>query len=245
MRYFITATVLIGAVAAQTTSDVVSCIESAIANGDTSFSDCDGKSAQDCACSNSDAFSALSNSTEACTGIDLSKLTDSLCADTSSREATPFRHASAPMERVQAPNAHMNMNEKRAYAPAEPAMPRVVYVTETRTECSCKATPTPSDPMAHISQIPVDVPASSSMGAMMAASSGAMPSASYSHGMMVNAASSSVVFGSQASAATPSPSGVDANRFNSFQGAGTKSVSVHGGVAALGVAAVMALMAAL
>jgi hypothetical protein len=96
--------------------------------------------------------------------------------------------------------------------------------------------------MAHISQIPVDVPASSSMGAMMAASSGAVPSASYSHGMKVNAASSSVVFGSQA---TPSPSGVDANRFNSFQGAGVKSVSVHGGVAALGVAAVMALMAAL
>jgi hypothetical protein len=97
--------------------------------------------------------------------------------------------------------------------------------------------------MARISQIPVNVPASSSMSGMMAGSSAA-PSASYSHGMMVNAASS-VVFGSRASAATPSPSGVDANRFSSFQGAGAKSVSVHGGVAALGVAAVMALMAAL
>lgn len=133
------------------------------------------------------------------------------------------------------------MNMERAYAPAEPAIPRVVYVTETRTDCSCKTTPAS---MARVSQIPVNVPASSSMSGMMAGSSAA-PSASYSHGMMVKAASSSVVFGSQASAATPSPSGVDANRFSSFQGAGAKSVSVHGGVAALGVAAVMALMAAL
>ncbi|KAJ5749217.1 uncharacterized protein N7511_010913 [Penicillium nucicola] len=244
MRHFITASVLIGAAAAQSASDIMSCVESAIGNADTSsFTDCDGKTAQECACSNSDEFASLSSSTDACSGIDLSTLTDSLCPATSSRVATPFRHAGAPMERVAAPNAHTNMNSKRAYAPAEPAMPRVVYVTETRTECSCKATPAPNAHMAHISQIPVQVPASSSMGAMMAASSGAVPSsASYSHGMMVNAASSSAVFGSQAS---PSPSGVDANRFNSFQGVGAKSVSVHGGVAAVGVAAVMALMAAL
>ncbi|KAJ6018794.1 hypothetical protein N7499_010024 [Penicillium canescens] len=252
MRHFIAASVIIGAAVAQTAKDIIACAEAAISNGDTySFSNCDGKSAQDCFCSNSDAISSLSPSTaSACSGIDINTLIDSLCPSNStststaaSREThtTPFRHASKPMERVQAPNAHMNMNMERAYAPAEPAVPRVVYVTETRTDCSCKTTPAS---MAHVSQIPVNVPASSSMSGMIAASSAA-PSASYSHGMMVNAASSSVVFGSQASAATPSPSGVDANRFSSFQGAGAKSVSVHGGVAALGVAAVMALMAAL
>lgn len=130
-------------------------------------------------------------------------------------------------------------HNKRAYRPSsdDMATPRVVYVTETRTECSCKSTPA-LDPM-HFSQIPVDVPMSSSMGAMMAAST---PASSY--GAMM-AASSSVIFGSQMSAATPSPSGASANRFHTFQGAAPKTSAVQGGIAALGVAAVMGLMIAL
>lgn len=130
-------------------------------------------------------------------------------------------------------------NMKRAYSPdgeAEMPEPRVVYVTETRTECSCKTTPAP----AHISQIPVDVPVSSSMIGMLAASSPV-----YSHGVLVGASSSSVLYGSQASAATPGPSGADPNRFSPFQGAAPQVSAAHGGIAALGVAAVMGLMIAL
>ena len=141
-------------------------------------------------------------------------------------------------------DAHM----KRAFAPqaeapasAANAVPRVVYVTETKTDCSCKSTSAPYAHMAHVSQIPVSVPASSSYMAGMAASS---TPASYSHGLM-GAASSSVLFGSQASAATPSPSGADPNRYSPFQGAAAPGASVHTGVAAVGVAAVMAFMAAL
>jgi hypothetical protein len=103
----------------------------------------------------------------------------------------------------------------------------------------------------HISQIPVDVPMSSSMGAMTAASSpvsynGAMMAASspasYNGAMM---ATSSVIFGSQMSAATPTPSGASPNRFHTFQGAAPKTNAIQGGIAALGVAAVMGLMIAL
>jgi hypothetical protein len=138
-------------------------------------------------------------------------------------------------------------NMKRAFAPqveansAAPAVPRVVYVTETKTDCSCKSTPAPNAHMAHISQIPVDVPASSSSMFGMAAAS---TPARYSHGLM-GAATSSVLFGSQASAATPSPSGADAHRFSAFQGAAAPGASVNTGAAAVGVAAVMAFMAAL
>lgn len=131
---------------------------------------------------------------------------------------------------------------KRAYSPSsetEPQMPepRVVYVTktETHTACSCKTTPAP----AHISQIPVDVPVSSSMIGMLAASSPV-----YSNGVLIPA-SSSVLFGSSASAATPSPSGADPNRFSPFQGAAPQVSAAHSGIAALGVAAIMGLMIAL
>jgi hypothetical protein len=142
---------------------------------------------------------------------------------------------------------------KRAFAPvadadaasAAAAVPRVVYVTETKTDCSCKSTPAPYA-KAHVSQIPVDVPASSSyMGGMMAAST----PASYAHGIMGAAATpasySHGIMGAASSAATPSPSGADPHRFSPFQGAAPGGVSVHGGVAAVGVAAVMAFMAAL
>lgn len=132
---------------------------------------------------------------------------------------------------------------KRAYSPsseteAEMPEPRVVYVTktETHTACGCKTTPAP----AHISQIPVDVPVSSSMIGMLAASSPV-----YSNGIYIPASSSSVLFGSQASAATPAPSGADPNRFSPFQGAAPRVSAAHGGIAALGVAAVMGLMIAL
>lgn len=77
------------------------------------------------------------------------------------------------------------------------------------------------------------------MGAMLAASSPAM-----SNGVMVGASSSSVLFGSQMSA-TPTPSGASPNRFNAFQGAAPAVNAAQGGVAALGVAAVMGLMIAL
>lgn len=173
----------------------------------------------------------------------MNDLDASLCGS-SNKMAAPARHASRPME--PASDMHMGMmdHNERAYspdmaapAPAAPAVPRVVYVTETKTECSCKSTPA-LDPMHHISQIPVDVPASSSMGGMAAASSPAS-----THGVMVGASSSSVIFGSQMSA-TPTPSGASANRFNAFQGAAPKANAV-GGVAALGVAAIMGLMVAL
>jgi hypothetical protein len=165
---------------------------------------------------------------------DLTSLISTACADTStSSAAAPARHASKPME----PASGFEHN-KRAYRPSsdDMAAPRVVYVTETRTEYSCKSTPA-LDPM-HISQIPVHVPMSSSMGAMMAASTPAS-----SNGVMMGA--SSVIFGSQMSAATPTPSGASGNRFHTFQGAAPKTNAVQGGIAALGVAAVMGLMIAL
>lgn len=133
----------------------------------------------------------------------------------------------------------MVLADKRAYAP-EPA-PRVVYVT--KTDCSCKSTPV-AEKLQHVSQIPVNVPASSSLASVAAASS---TPADREHGLMGGAASSSVVFGPQASGATPSarPSGVDPTRFSPFQGAAAAGASVNGRVAVLGVAAVMAVMVAL
>ena len=136
--------------------------------------------------------------------------------------------------------------KKRAFAPAPApeqeagaeaeAVPHVVYVTETRTECSCKSTPAVERPM-HISQIPVDVPASS----VAVASS---TPASRQYGLMGGAASSSVIFGPQATSSAV-PSGVDPTGFSPFKGAAAAGASVHGGVAVLGVAAVMAVVVAL
>jgi hypothetical protein len=133
------------------------------------------------------------------------------------------------------------MADKRAYAPE--TAPRVVYVTKTRTDCSCKSTPVVEKPL-HVSQIPVDIPASSSLASVAAASS---TPAGREHGLIGGAASSSVVFGPQASGATPSaqPSGVDPTRFSPYQGAAAPGPSVNGGLAGLGVAAVMAVMVAL
>ncbi|KAJ5692864.1 hypothetical protein N7462_002287 [Penicillium macrosclerotiorum] len=241
MRSFLAA-LLIAGVTAQTTSDYLACAEAALDGIDTSkFSDCTDLSSTECVCANKDAITDLSDSAKAAckdAGVDLSKLSSSMCSD-SDTSTSPARHASKPMEPA---TGFGVMAHKRAYRPEEPALvetaaPRVIYVTETRTECSCKSTPFPHDPM-HVSQIPVDVPMSSSMGAMVAASSPA-----YSNGIMVGA-SSSAMFGSQMSAATPTPSGASANRFNTFKGAAPKTNAV-GGVAAVAVAAVLGLMVAL
>ncbi|KAJ6005091.1 hypothetical protein N7540_012890 [Penicillium herquei] len=244
MRSFIAIAILIAGVTAQTTSDYLKCAEAAFDGIDVStLEDCSNKSSTDCLCSNSDALSKISDSAaKACSdaGVDLDNLQSAVCS--SDREAAPARHASNPME--PASNMHMNMHMadgKRAYAPpapAEAAAPRVIYVTETKTECGCRATPSAFDP-SHLSQIPVDVPASSSMAPMGAASTPV-----YSHGILVGAASSSRAFGSQM-AATPTPSGASANRFNTFKGAASQVDAARGGIAALGVAAVMGLVIAL
>ena len=155
----------------------------------------------------------------------------SLCSASGNKVAAPARHASRPMQ--PADDLHM-----RAYSPSEDVdatQPRVMTVTVTES-CACKATPSAS---MHVSQIPVHVPvSSSSMGSMAAASS-----PSWSHGVMVGASSTSAIYNSMM--ATPTPSGASANRFNTFQGAAPQVSAAHGGVAALGVAAVMGLMIAL
>ncbi|KOS46610.1 hypothetical protein ACN38_g2369 [Penicillium nordicum] len=231
MRYFITASVLVTGALSQSTDDYLKCASAAIGSIDPStFTTCTDKTSQECFCANKSALETLTASTvPACAGLDLSTISSTLCP--SEREATPARHASKPME----------MADKRAYVP-EPA-PRVVYVTKTRSDCSCKSTPVVENPL-HVSQISVDVPASSSLASVAAASS---TPAGREHGLMGGAASSSVAFGPQASGATPSarPSGVDPTRFSPFQGAAAVGPSVNGGVAVLGVAAVMAVMVAL
>ena len=172
----------------------------------------------------------------------MSSLSSYLCPN-SDNVAAPARHASRPME--PAKGMHMDMeHSKRAYAPPSPAgadMPRVVYVTETRTDCTCKSTPAPFHPM-HVSQIPVDVPMSS-MATMPA-----MSSMGYSHGVMYAAPSSSALYGSYSRSqmsARPTPSGASPNRFNTFEGAAPKASAVQSGIAAIGIAAVMGLMVAL
>ncbi|CAG8908407.1 unnamed protein product [Penicillium egyptiacum] len=230
MRYFITASILAAGALTQSTEDYLKCASAALSDIDTSsFTSCTDKTSQDCFCANKSAIETLTSSDPACAGLDLSTLTSTLCD--SSKETTPARHASRPMQPA----------NKRAFAP-EAAAPRVVYVTKTRTDCSCKSTSVAERPM-HVSQIPVDIPASSSMASMVAVST----PAGREHGLMGGAASSSALFGPQASGATPSavPSGVDPTRFSPFQGAAAAGVSVHGGVAMLGVAAVMAVMVAL
>ncbi|KAJ5092868.1 hypothetical protein N7456_008729 [Penicillium angulare] len=242
MRSFIAAAILIAGVTAQSTDDYLKCAESALSGIDTStLSDCSDKSSKDCLCDNPDAISKISDAaTEACgdAGIDVADLQKSLCS--SSRVAAPARHASNPM--MPANMNAMHMSGERAYAPpaaAEAAAPRVIYVTETKTECGCKATPAPAFDPKHLSHIPVNVPTSSSMGPMASMSAPPM----YSNGILVGASSSSRVFGAQMSA-TPTPSGASANRFNAFEGAAPKVSAIHG-FAAAGVAAVMGFMVAL
>ncbi|CAG7944501.1 unnamed protein product [Penicillium nalgiovense] len=222
MRYFITGSILVAGALAQSTEDYLKCASAAIGSIDTStFTSCKDKTSQECFCANKSALEALTaSSAPACTGLDLSTLASTLC-NTDSDEPEPARHASKPMQPA----------NKRAEA-----APRVVYVTETRTDCSCKNTPVPERPV-HISQIPVDIPASSSMASMASSTPGR------GHGLMGGAASS---FGSKVSGPTASavPSGVDPTRFSPFQGAAA-AVEVHAGVAVLGVAAVMAVMVAL
>ncbi|KAJ6143861.1 hypothetical protein N7471_003314 [Penicillium samsonianum] len=232
MRFFITASVLAAGALAQSVEDYIKCATAAIGSIDTSkFTSCSSKTSQECFCANKSALETLKNSSDpACAGLNLSTLTSSLCDSphNATTTATPARHASKPMEPA----------NKRAFAPV-PIVPRVVYVTETRTDCTCKSTPVPEKSL-HISQIPVHIPASSSVASVAASST----PAGWKHGLMGGAASSSVLFGPQASEAMPSagPSGVDPTR---FKGAAAAGASVHGGVAALGFAAVMAVMAAL
>lgn len=192
----------------------------------------------------------------------MTDLEASLCGS-SNGMAAPARHASKPMEPAMNLGldnmAHLDTEDhlaarayspsmsdddmSQAHAPHREAAPATIYVT--KTECGCKATPAMNPKhmskmhMGHMSQIPVDVP-TSSMGAMHAATSPAM----MSNGVMVGASSSSVLFGSQM-AATPTPSGASAQRFNAFQGAAPALSAAQGGAAALGVAAVMGLMIAL
>ncbi|KAJ5644997.1 hypothetical protein N7507_011008 [Penicillium longicatenatum] len=246
MRSFIAAALLVAGVAAQTTlGDIDACANAILDDIDVATMEaCSNKSNTDCICSTdlSDKISdkAIATCTEA--GINPDDLKSTVCSTSKSRVAAPARHASKPME--PASNLEMDMaGAKRAYAPpiaehgaAEPAVPRVIYVTETKTECGCKPSATPFDP-SHLSQIPVQVPASSSMGGMAAASAPA-----YSDGVVVGASSASWPFGSHS--ATPTPSGASAQGFSPFQGS-APTVAVHGGVAALGVAAVMGLMIAL
>lgn len=180
----------------------------------------------------------------------MTDLEASLCGSSEGMLA-PARHASKPMEpaldmqldneahlaaRAYSPSMNSDSDMPEAHAAAREGIPQTIYVT--RTDCSCKATPAMNQK--HMSQIPVDVPTSSSMGAMRAATSPAV----MSNGILVGASSSSVLFGSQMSA-TPTPSGASANRFHAFQGAAPAVSAAQGGAAALGVAAVMGLMIAL
>ncbi|CEJ56135.1 hypothetical protein PMG11_02356 [Penicillium brasilianum] len=238
MRSFIPALFLASAaaVSAQTTADLISCANAALSSIDTSkLSTCTDLSDTACICANQEVLTEelTDAAKDACktAGVDLTTWISTVCPASTKGAVAPARHASKPMEPA---------NDKRAYrSPSEDeTAPRVVYVTETLTECSCKSSSVPYNGM-HVSQIPVSVPARSSMGAMTAASSPAS-----SNGAMM-AASSSVIFGSHMSAATPAPSGASAGRFQTFQGAAPKTSSVHGGIAALGVAAIMGLMIAL
>ncbi|KAJ5818554.1 hypothetical protein N7474_004145 [Penicillium riverlandense] len=217
MRSFVAALLIAGA-AAQSTSDYAACAEAILDNTDPSqFSDCSDLTSAECFCANKDVIDAIGNDiAETCSGsgITFDDLSGSLCK--SDNAETGDRHASKPMEPV---------NHKRAFAPEASAEVRVVTVTET--QCSCASTQRAMMP--GVSQIPIDIPASSSR---------ANPSSSM--GLM---SSSSGLFGSHS--ATPTPSGASASRFNAFQGAAPAGSAVHGGVAALGVAAVMALMVAL
>ncbi|KAJ5916594.1 hypothetical protein N7504_000609 [Penicillium tannophilum] len=245
MRSFIAAALLVAGVTASTVGDIDACASAIMNDIDLStLESCANKNATDCVCSTDFTDKLSDEVTATCTAAGVSpddfksKLCSSASSSTSSRVAAPARHASRPME----PVSNIEM-AKRAYAPsiaehgaAEPALPRVIYVTETKTECGCKPSATPFDP-SHLSQIPVQVPASSSMGGMAAASAPA-----YSHGVVVGSSSASWPFGSHS--ATPTPSGASAQGFHPFTGS-APNVAVHGGVAALGVAAVMGLMIAL
>ncbi|KGO70600.1 hypothetical protein PITC_051940 [Penicillium italicum] len=235
MRSFITASVLVAGALAQSTDDYLKCASAAIGSIDISkFTSCTSQTSQECLCANKSAIETLTASTiSACAGLDLSTLTKTLCSSDSNREAAPARHASRPMQLS---------NDKRADGP-EAAGPRVVYVTETRTDCSCKSTPVAESPL-HVSRIPVNVPAFSSVASVAAAPSSTPAGREYG---FLGGAASSVIFGPHASAATPSarPSGVDPTRFSPFQGAAAAGASVHGGVAVLGAAAVFGVMFAL
>ncbi|KAJ5760516.1 hypothetical protein N7520_007672 [Penicillium odoratum] len=239
MRFAIAAALLIAGVSAQSISDIEACGDAILSGIDTSALDaCANKSTKDCVCSNDFSGQISDDAVKACkdAGIDPDDLKNSFCSSTSDSPAAPARHASRPMEMA---------DTKRAYAPpvadaemgsAEPAAPRVIYVTETKTECGCKPTPTAFDP-SHLAQIPVNVPTPSSVGGMAVASWPASSS-----GVFAGASSSSRLFGS---AATPGPSGASGQHFNSFQGAAPQLSAVQGSLAALGVAAVMGLMIAL
>ncbi|KAJ5950312.1 uncharacterized protein N7479_008725 [Penicillium vulpinum] len=228
MRSFITASVLIASALAQSTGDYLKCATDTINSFDKStFSSCDDKTEQECICANTATIkNIITTAIPSCSGLEIDSLATYICP--SARVAAPLKHAGRPMQPI------IEMRD---------ATRRVIYVTQTRTDCSCKSSALAEKPM-HVSQIPVNVPASSSMGLMVAASPTPV---GYEHGLMVGAASSSMVFGPKGSGATPSavPAGADATHFSPFEGAAAAGASVHGGVAVLGVAAVMAIMVAL
>ncbi|KAJ5918746.1 hypothetical protein N7454_009890 [Penicillium verhagenii] len=256
MRYFIGTALLIAGVTAQSLSDIETCADAILSGIDSSaLETCSNKSTKDCICSGDfkDAVSDAAASTCKDAGISPDDLKSAFCSSSSSSDTVeaPARHASKPMEPASNMNSNMEMAEagvKRAYAPpstdASAAMPQVIYVTETKTECGCKATSTPArfDPM-HLSQIPVNVPASSSVVGGMAAASASASLPAWSNGVMVvGGSASSRVWGSMA---TPTPSGASAKGFSPFKGAAPGVSAVAGSFAAVGVAAVMGLMFAL
>ncbi|KAJ5519700.1 hypothetical protein N7463_000153 [Penicillium fimorum] len=253
MRSFIIVPILMASAMAQSTSDYLSCA-SAVINGaiKSNFTSCTSKTSQECACANKSAFQSISTSSvPACIGLDIISLISDLCPDTETKvtettstetkstETKPtetkdaFRHGGRPMEPV-----------KRA-----DGAKLTIYVTETRSDCGCTRTAvggythgstTVVGNTMHISQVPVNVPTPSSMGAMVAASS---TSVAREHGLMGGEASSSV-FGQAGATPSAGGSGVDAKSFSPYTGAAVET-SVNGGVMMLGVAAVLAVMVAL
>ncbi|KAJ6166882.1 hypothetical protein N7470_002329 [Penicillium chermesinum] len=184
MRFFAAAAILVAGVTARVTEDVDDCVKSVLSGFDAS-------SMEDL-CNNSDSIATLSSAiADQCGESAANNRPADLCARFAAPALAPARHLSHPMERV---------TEKRAYAPPADASRQVVYLTKTEYACNAKSTPV--DPM-HVSQIPVQVPAPSSMAKSMGNMAG-VATPSYSNGVLV-AATSSAVYGSQISAATPTP----------------------------------------
>ncbi|KAI2792826.1 hypothetical protein POX_b02869 [Penicillium oxalicum] len=211
------------------TDDFIRCATAAMNNiGGSKLTDCTSLSSTACLCANKDTLLSLSDATKAaCSGssFDVAALASSACGSGTSSTA---RHAGQPME----PARQMI---ERAYSPSmeDSVATSVVWVTETRTDCSCKSTSLPFD-HAHVSQIPVNVPMASSMSSGVAAYATPASSASWS-----------AMYSSHISVATPGPSGASSGQYYPFEGAAPRVNALKSGLAAVGVAAVMGLVAAL
>ncbi|KAJ5492929.1 hypothetical protein N7539_001675 [Penicillium diatomitis] len=216
------------------TDDFIDCATAAI-NGVSGSKtiDCSNQSSSDCFCANQDALTKISDALkDACdvSSSDLAAWASSLCGTSStSQDTSSARHIGSPMEPARV------LNERAYSASVENNVPTsVVWVTETRTDCSCKSTSHPAD-RAHASQIPVYVPTGSSMSSGVAAWATPTPSAS---------ASWSAMHSSHMSVATPGPSGASPSIYT-FEGAAPRVNALQGSVAAIGATIVMGLMVAL